>query len=228
MRNIITFFFIISTSVAVGYGQTAGRVTRPLEEAPVLKPKIEQRYKLVPGDVLEITYRYTPEFNQTVTVQPDGYVGLQIVGDLKVGGLTLSEAKEILVEKATARLKEPEVNLFLKEFQRPYIVVSGEVNNVGKVELRENVTALQAIMLSGGFKESAKSNQVVVFRRINDEYAEVRTLNLKSIKKTADLENDLPLQSGDIVYVPRSTLSKIERFIKLAAVVPMIGPVGLR
>ncbi len=219
---IVVFLIIVCAASA----QDTTRVMRPTEDKPVLKPHTEDRYRLVPGDVVEVIYRYTPEFNQTVTIQPDGYVGLQIVGDLKLGGLTLQDALRKIVEKASVRLKEPEVNLFLREFQKPYIVVSGEVANAGRFELRENVTALQAIMISGGFKETAKSNQIVIFRRLNDEFAEVRTLNLKSIKKTTDLENDMTLRSGDIVFVPRNTLSKIERFVRIAALVPLIGPVG--
>ena len=49
----------------------------------------EERYVLHPGDVLDIQYRYTPEFNQTVTVQPDGFISLEIGGDLKVAGHNL-------------------------------------------------------------------------------------------------------------------------------------------
>jgi len=217
---------LVSAAIPAGAQTPVGHVVKPTEEAPVLKPRTEQRYKLVPGDVIELSYRYTPEFNQTVTVQPDGYVSLQVVGDVKLGGLTLDDARFKIAEKASIRLKDPELALFLREFQRPYIVVSGEVANVGRFEMRENLTALQAIMISGGFKETAKSNQVVVFRKLNDDMAEVRTLNLKSISKTTDLENDLQLQPGDIVYVPRSTLSKIERFVRLASVAPLIGSVG--
>lgn len=229
--RFITAILVLLTVIGSASAQStsslpSGRVSRPADEKPVLKPRTEDRYRLVPGDVIEVTYRYTPEFNQTVTIQPDGYVGLQIVGDLKLGGQTLQEAQQKIAEKASARLKEPEVNLFLREFQKPYIVVSGEVANAGRIELRENITALQAILMSGGFKESAKSNQIVVFRRLNAEFAEVRILNLKSISKTSDLENDLSLRSGDIVFVPRSTLSKIERIVRIAALVPMMGPLG--
>src|SRR5882762_1864397 len=54
--------------------------------------KLHQRpqYVLHTGDVLSLDYRYTPEFNQTVTVQPDGYVNLNIVGNIKVSGLTIN------------------------------------------------------------------------------------------------------------------------------------------
>ena len=60
----------------------------------------DPRYRLQPSDVLEVHYRYTPEFDQTVTVQPDGFVTLQIVGDLKLQGLTLEQVKGGILEKA--------------------------------------------------------------------------------------------------------------------------------
>ena len=77
-------------------------------------------------------------------------------------------------------------------------------------------------MLAGGMKETARSSQVVVFRKINSDMAEVKLLNLKSIRRTSDLENDLTLQPGDMVYVPRDKLSKIERFMRLASVAAFI------
>src|SRR2546426_11612725 len=106
-------------------------------QAPVLTTPTEERYVLHPGDVLEIQYRYTPEFNQTVTVQPDGYVSLEIGGDVKVGGRTLQEVRNLILAKAQLRLQSPEVTVILKEFQKPYVVVAGEVNQPGKLELRE-------------------------------------------------------------------------------------------
>jgi polysaccharide biosynthesis/export protein len=186
-------------------------------EAPQLKPFEGNRYRLNPGDVLDVIYRYTPEFNQSITVQPDGYVMLEIVGEVKIGGLTLEQARQKILETAAKRLKDPEVNLLLKQFQKPYFVVSGEVVQPGKFELNENVTALQAVLLAGGFKDSAKSSQILVFRKINAETAEVKLLNLKGIKKRGDLENDFQLQSGDMIMVPRNTITKVERYVRFAS-----------
>ena len=84
--------------------------------------------------------------------------------------------------------------------------------------MRERVTALQAVMLAGGMKETAKSSQVVVYHAINSEYAEVNLLNLKDIRRTSDLENDLTLQAGDMVFVPRDKISKVERFMRIASI----------
>ena len=188
------------------------------QRPPRLTTVTEDRYRLQPGDVLDVQFRYSPEFNQTVTVQPDGYISLEITGDLKVAGSTIEQTRQAVLRQASKRLADPVAAIVLKEFQRPYFIVAGEVATPNKFEMRERVTALQAIMLAGGMKETAKSSQVVVFRNINSDVAEVKLLNLKNIRRTSDLENDLTLKPGDTVFVPRDKISKIERFMKLASV----------
>jgi polysaccharide export outer membrane protein len=194
------------------------------QRPPRLSTVTEDRYRLQPGDVIDVQFRYTPEFNQTVTVQPDGYISVEIGGDLKVAGLTVEETRQAILTQANKRLQDPVATIILKEFQKPYFVVSGEVAQPGKIEMRQKVTALQAIMLAGGMKESAKSSQIIVFRAINSDVAEVKVLNLKSINRTSDLENDLTLQAGDMVYVPRDKWSKFERFMRLVSVAALITP----
>ncbi len=211
---LIAICFLASADAAIAQQQTAPRLTTVTEE----------RYRLQPGDVFEVQFRYSPEFNQTVTVQPDGYVSLEVGGDLKVAGLTIEQARAAILKKASSRLQDPIATIVLKEFQKPYFVIAGEVSLPGKIEMRERVTALQAIMLAGGMKETARSAQVVVFRRINTDTAEVKLLNLKSVRRTADLENDLTLQPGDMVFVPRDKISRIERFMKLASVAAFMTP----
>jgi polysaccharide export outer membrane protein len=205
---VLTAFLLIFPAAALAQVQTPPRLTTVTEE----------RYRLQPGDVLEVQFRYSPEFNQTLTVQPDGYITLEIAGDLKVAGFTVEQTKQAILRQASTRLQDPVATVLLKEFQRPYFVVAGEVGTPGKIEMRERVTAIQAIMLAGGMKETAKSSQVVVFRKINSDMAEVKLLNLKSIKQTTDLENDLTLQAGDMVFVPRDKISKVERFMKIASI----------
>src|SRR3989442_15665194 len=89
------------------------------QRPPRLTTVTEQRYRLQPGDVLEIQYRYSPEFNQAVTVQPDGYVTLEIGGDLKVAGLTIEQTRQTILRRASARLRDPVATIVLKEFQKP-------------------------------------------------------------------------------------------------------------
>jgi polysaccharide export outer membrane protein len=131
---------------------------------------------------------------------------------LRVGELTLEQAQELIVKKSSGRLKDPEVMLLLKEFQKPYFVVAGEVTQPGRIELREKVTAVQAILLAGGFKESARSSQLLLFRKINSDEAEIIMVDLKKLKRTNDLRHDVMLKSGDLLLVPANTITKISRF----------------
>jgi polysaccharide export outer membrane protein len=211
---LIAICFLASAAAAIAQQPGPPRLTTVTEE----------RYRLQPGDVFEVQFRYSPEFNQTVSVQPDGYVSLEMGGDLKVAGLTIEQTRTAILRKASTRLQDPVAAIVLKEFQKPYFVIAGEVSLPGKIEMRERVTALQAIMLAGGMKEGARASQVVVFRRINSDTAEVKLLNLKDIRRTSDLENDLTLQPGDMVYVPRDRISKLERFMKLASVAAFMAP----
>jgi polysaccharide export outer membrane protein len=215
MKYLILIVVLVAFPVSL-----AAQTQRP----PRLTTVTEDRYRLQPGDVLEVQFRYSPEFNQTVTVQPDGYITMEIGGDLKVAGFTVEQTKQAILRQASSRLQDPVATVVLKEFQRPYFVVAGEVGTPGKIEMRERVTAIQAIMLAGGMKETAKSSQVVVFRAINSEFAEVKLLNLKSVKKTSDLENDLTLRAGDMVYVPRDKISKVERIMRIASIGAFMAP----
>jgi polysaccharide export outer membrane protein len=182
------------------------------------------QYTLRTGDVVELQYRYTPELNQVVTVLPDGDVNLNLVGSLKVSGLTMEQTHDLIVEKAKIRLNDPELNLILKEFQRPYIVVAGQVTTPGKIELRENTTAMQAVLLAGGFLPSAQSGQVLLFRKINSDTAEVKVLQMTNINKTTQLERDAQLEPGDMLLVPRNKVEKISRYMKLFNIGAYINP----
>jgi polysaccharide export outer membrane protein len=210
MRTLYRVLLFVSLFVPPTYGEDNLR-HRP-------------RYTLRAGDVLQLEYRYTPEFNQTVTVLPDGYVNLNVVGDMKVSDLTLAQAHDAIIRKAQARLNDPELNLILKEFQPLYVVVSGEVGKPGKIELRDKTTAMQAVLLAGGFSESAQTGQVLLFRKINSDTAEVRKLNLTKLRKTVDLERDIQLEPDDMLFVPRDKVQKISRYVKLLNIGTYINP----
>jgi polysaccharide export outer membrane protein len=204
MKSLSRIFILVLGMASLAWSQSS----------PELKAR--PMYQIHLGDVIQLEYRYTPEYNEQVTVQPDGYVYLQTCGQVKVAGLTVEQARHAITEKASSRLKDPEINLTLKEFQKPYIVVAGEVPKPGRYELREETTALQAVLEAGGMDKDARSSQVLVFRKINDQEAEVKVLDLHSIKSTKDLEHDTVLQSGDMLLVPRNRFSKFERVVKLS------------
>ena len=182
------------------------------------------RYLLRPGDTLQLQYRLTPDLNQTVSVQPDGYVDLNVAGEVQVAGLTVTQAHDLIVQKESEHLNNPELNLILEEFTRPYVVVAGEVAKPGQIEIRDNMTALSAILLSGGFTQSAKSGQVIVFRKFNDTIDEVKQLNLTRVHNTVQLEHDMALQPGDLVLVPHDKISRLQHYMQVANVGVFVNP----
>jgi polysaccharide export outer membrane protein len=166
---------------------------------------------------MTVQFTYTPELNQPVTVQPDGYIVLPITGQVAVGGHSVDEAIKMIEKQAAEHLKDPEVAIVLTDFQKPYIIVAGQVNSPLKYDMREPTTALKAIMLAGGIKSSGKEKQVVVFHDMEGSSPEVRVLNLKKVQDSSIFEHDMELSSGDVVFVPRTTMDRVEDVAKVAA-----------
>jgi polysaccharide biosynthesis/export protein len=190
------------------------------------EPQLRERprYLLRPGDTLQLQYRLTPDLNQTVSVQPDGYVDLNVAGEVHIAGLTVTQAHDLIISKESDHLNNPELNLILEEFTRPYVVVAGEVAKPGQIEIRDNMTALSAILLSGGFTQSAKSGQVIVFRKFNDTIDEVKQLNLTRVNNTLQLEKDMALQPGDLILVPHDKVSRLQHYMQIANVGVFVNP----
>ena len=170
-------------------------------------------YRLRSSDVLEISFTVAPEFNQTLTVQPDGYVTLKDVGMIPVEGLNLNEFREAVQKAYLGYLHDPMVAVNLKDFERPYFTVGGEVGRPGKYELRTDTTVAEAVQIAGGLTHEAKHSQVVLFRRVNDDLVETRLINLKKMLKETHLTEDAHLRAGDLVFVPQNEISKIDRFL---------------
>ena len=211
--------FMLFTLLTVGPSHwLIGQTTSPSVDAPAFQERYP-RYRLRAGDVMELSFPFTPEFSQTVTVQPDGYINLRGVGDLRAQDKTTGELVEAMKEAYRGILHEPSISVKLTEFEKPYFVVGGQVGHPGKYDLRGDTTVSQAVQIAGGFNEKAKRTDVVLFRRVSDQWAEVRRINLKRMLDGEDLAEDLHLRPGDMVLVPQSTMSHLARFIP----VPNLG-----
>jgi polysaccharide export outer membrane protein len=171
------------------------------------------RYRLRPGDVIELSFAFQPEFNQSIPVQPDGFATLRQIGDLQVSGLTVPEFKAMVVSRYGVILNNNEIEVQLKDFEKPYFMADGQVGHPGKFELRGQTTVTQGLAMSGGMNSSAKHSQVLLFRRVNDQWFETKVLDVKRMVKDKNLAEDIELQPGDLIFVPRNRISKIERFV---------------
>ena len=180
---------------------------------PLLGGERRPLYRLKASDVVEISFTVAPEFNQTLTVQPDGYVILKDAGPVDVQGLNLQQFIDAVQKAYQGYLHDPQVAVALKDFERPYFIVGGEVGRPGKYELRSDTTVIEAVQIAGGLTQQAKHSQVVLFRRVNDDLVETRLLNLKKMLKESSLKEDAHLRPGDLIFVPQNAISKIARFL---------------
>lgn len=177
------------------------------------------RYRLQPSDTIDVVFDYTPEYNQTVTLQPDGYVTLRSVGDVNLRDLTVTQATDVIAQAYSKILSKPKISLGLKDFQKPYFIADGQVRQPGKYELRGDTTVLQALAMAGGLQSQyAKHSQVVLYRRVNDTWAEARLIDVKKMQSTHDLSEDVMLQPGDLIFVPKNTASKIQQWLPIYSV----------
>jgi polysaccharide biosynthesis/export protein len=190
-------------------------------------PNFQQRYpryKLEFGDQFDVSFELSPEFNQTVTVQPDGYITLRGAGDVHVAGQTVPQLTETLKQAYGKILKDPVISVVLKDFEKPYFIADGQVGKPGKYDLRGETTLTQGIAIAGGFQDTAKHSQVLLFRRVNSEWVSAKIINVKEMEKKGNLSEDPYLHPGDMLFVPKNRLSKIKPFLPTASMGTFVNP----
>src|SRR5271154_861046 len=219
-RFLVVFLAVIPT---IAWGQqaktmaattapvSAGATTLPGDDRPALQQR-NPRYQVQRDDVLNISFALSPELNQTVTIQPDGYIALQNAGSIFVQGMTVPEVVEALKKAYAKTLHDPIIDVDLKDFQKPYFVALGQVGKPGQYDLRYDMTVTEAIGVAGGFTPGAKT-QVFLYHRVNNEWAEVRELKLKDILHGNNVSEDAHVMPGDMIFVPEKFITKFRKYV---------------
>lgn len=179
----------------------------------VLEAHRRPLYRLNRSDVVTVSFSLSPELDQVLTIQPDGYVTLKDAAPVYALGLTLDEFQTAIAKAYTGYLHDPQVAVALKDFEHPYFVAGGEVGKPGKYELRSDTNILEAVEIAGGLTHDAKHSQVLLFRRVNDDVMEAHAFDLKKMVKSRNLAEAAWLRPGDLIFVPQNSLSKIGPFL---------------
>jgi polysaccharide biosynthesis/export protein len=207
---------------------TQGKTNKPGKAGdtgdPALGGERHPLYRITKSDTIEVNFTFSPEFNQSLTVQPDGFVVLRGAGLLLAEGLTLAELQQGVIKAYAAFLHDPEITITLKDFEKPFFLASGEVGRPGKYELRGDLTVNEAVAIAGGFTQQALHSQVVLFRRISSETAEAHVIDIKHMLNSRDLREDRHLQPGDLVYVPQNRISKVRKYVPTTAMNWYLNP----
>jgi polysaccharide biosynthesis/export protein len=170
-------------------------------------------YRIQPGDSLDIKFFYNPELNESLVVRPDGYISLQLVNEIMVAGLEPREVNEILTEKYSQELRKPVVTVIVKSFAGQRVYVGGEVDQQGLLVMPAGLTALQAVMQSGGFKNTAQPAETLVIRKGPDNRPIPLRVDLAAVLNGSTNGEDFRLQPDDILYVPKSSIARVNLFV---------------
>lgn len=172
-------------------------------------------YRFYPGDTIEVTVHSAPELSRTALIGPDGRISLPMLADVMVAGQTDYEIANTVAD-AYARnvLVDPIVEVRRSELGPQNIIVGGEVNTPGLVEMSGPVGALEAVMMAGGFKNTAARGDVVVLRRSPGGEMMMRTVNLHDALRARPGADQIQIRRHDIIFVPRSTVAEVNVFVE--------------
>lgn len=197
-----------SSDDSVAYETEAVLLQKPPLEETVYRPNVI----LVPGDVLEVKFFYTPDLNELQSVRPDGKIALQLIGEVEVEGKDPIKLRDELIELYTPQLKTPEIAVIIRSFYDRRVYVGGQVIAPGIIEMPGTMTLLEAIMQAGGFNiREAEVRNVVVIRHRND-HRYGQSIDLKS-SLAGEEAQPFYLEPKDIVYVPQTTIAKVDQWI---------------
>lgn len=202
-------------------GCTVAPHARPASQAPA---PTTQAMTLHSGDKLELKFYYAPELNDTQNIRPDGKITLQLLGDIQAAGRTPDQFGDDLQKAYAPQLKYPQVSVIVRESTQAKVYVTGEVERPGPIDLPGDMSALDAVMASGGFAmTTAATDSVIVMRQVDGRRVGYKVDLHKAMM--GDSHAEFVLAPQDIVYVPRTEITNVDNFVEqyLTNVIPQSG-----
>jgi polysaccharide biosynthesis/export protein len=179
-------------------------------------PKIDRsrEYQIGPNDLLGVKVFGIEDLDQVVRVSSSGLISIPYLGRIFVAGLTGAEVEEKIGKGLTARelVHDPQVTVFIQEYNSQPIYVLGAVNQPGQYMLTHHLTVIDAISMAGGL-DREKAGKYILVRRgkglfvppadgKEGEEAPVVRIDLKTLLDDGDVRQDVSLQGGDVIQVP--------------------------
>ncbi len=165
----------------------------------------KQEYELGPADIVRVTVWHNAELSGDAIVRPDGTITLPLIGDLRAAGRTPPQLRAEIAERLKTFVKDEAaiVTVAVSTVNSYRFTVAGHVERQGAYTSTHYVTVSEAIVLAGGPNRYANPEQIVIIRadkkagkprRIPIDYPRILTGQFP--------EQDIPVTTGDIVYVP--------------------------
>jgi polysaccharide export outer membrane protein len=158
-------------------------------------------YKVLPGDVLQISVWKEPDLQMEVLVRPDGAFSFPLAGDISSNNRSVLDLQEEITTRLSRYLSDPVVTVSVKEINGNKIYVIGQVGRPGDYVVNSQVDVMQALSMAGGMTPFAALNDIKILRRVGQTQRAIQ-FRFNDVAKGDDLEQNIILQSGDVVVVP--------------------------
>ncbi|MCF6147049.1 MAG: hypothetical protein E3K37_00140 [Candidatus Kuenenia sp.] len=163
------------------------------------------------GDSVDIAVYRHDDLQSSIRVNNSGKIMFPLIGDVQVAGVGIFDLRKELESRLSHYVVNPQVMVNVTGIQSKKTIVLGEVNSPGFFVLDTDISVVEAISRAGGATSNAKLGNVVLMRRDKDK-PKIYALNIKDVWKNGDLSQNMMLEHGDIIFVPRMIISNIARY----------------
>jgi polysaccharide biosynthesis/export protein len=202
-----------SMFVAIGpvlSAESAAPAVQPVpqagEQPPPIPSPVGPDYVIGPGDSIQVFVWRSPELSVVVPVRPDGKISTPLVEDLVAVGKTPSQLARDIETRLAEYVRTPQVNVIIATPANAFnqIKVIGQVKSPRSLAYRTGMTALDAILETGGLSEFAAGNRAILVRKDADGKETRTKLRLNDLIKKGRIDANVDLKSGDVLIVPES------------------------
>ena len=161
---------------------------------------IASQFVLGTADVIKINVWKNADLSQTVTIGPDGFISLPLLGDVQVAGMTANQLAQDLKSRLSSYVVNAQVTVGIVDIRSRQVYVTGEVGKPGGYPLIVPISALQLIAQAGGLNTFANRKDIVILRSSGGHLERLK-FNYNSAVR-GDPKQNISLQAGDTVIVP--------------------------
>ena len=171
-------------------------------QPPVQGGRSDDSYVIGANDVLAVNVWKEPDVTRSVPVRSDGKISLPLAGELQASGQTPRQLEQEITKRLKSYISDPEVTVIVSESKSQKINILGMVVKPGTYLLSGSTTVLDAIAMTGGFKDFAKQKSIYILRPNPDGTQKRFAFNYKEVIKGKSLDQNIRLLAGDTVIVP--------------------------
>jgi polysaccharide export outer membrane protein len=165
-------------------------------------PADSKIYQVQPGDVLSINVWKEEGLQQEVLVRPDGGMSFPLAGDFAAQGKSLQEIQDILGERLGKYIADPVVTVSARQLLGNKVFVIGKVKQPGEYIVNHYIDVMQALSMAGGMTQFSSVNNIKILRRDKQGKQHAIEFRYGDVEDGEDLEQNIILQSGDVLVVP--------------------------